>query len=199
MNTKVIEEFWYNGLNHRISWVYDTNSNGEASTAGGDAKFHLAHDERWRIMALYREDDDTPKEQFVYHTAGADGSGASSYIDAVILRDKDASSRLHVASDDVLEQRRYYCQNWRADVIAMLTESGAQAETYRYSAYGVPFGMFAGDVNGDGLVDATDTTQIQTWINGSAYDVRGDLDRDNDVDLTDKSTATANIGKNLGW
>ena len=99
----------------------------------------------------------------------------------------------------MLEQRRYYCQNWRADVIAMLTESGAKAETYRYSAYGVPFGMFAGDVNGDGLVDATDTTQIQTWINGSAYDVRGDLDRDNDVDLTDKSTATANIGKNLGW
>src|SRR5205085_1872229 len=30
--------------------------------------------------------------------------------------------------------------------------------------------------------------QVQTWINGSGYDVRGDLDLDGDVDTSDKST-----------
>jgi RHS repeat-associated protein len=31
-------------------------------------------------------------------------------------------------------------------------------------------------------------TQVQTWIDVSAYDVRGDIDLDGDVDATDKST-----------
>ena len=51
-----------------------------------------------------------------------------------------------------------------------------------------------------GACDSSDTTQIQTWINGSAYDVRGDLDLDGDVDATDKTIATNNfVGITLGF
>ncbi|MBL8692797.1 MAG: hypothetical protein JNJ88_01735 [Planctomycetes bacterium] len=57
--------------------------------------------------------------------------------------------------------------------------------------------MHAAETESD--CDATDITQIQTWINGSAYDVRGDLDLDGDVDTTDKSTAQGSFqGITLG-
>src|SRR6185369_5788531 len=36
--------------------------------------------------------------------------------------------------------------------------------------------------------DTTDVNQVQTWINGSAYDVRGDIDLNGAVNSTDKST-----------
>ena len=62
-------------------------------------------------------------------------------------------------------------------------------EWAKYSAYGVPFGLPGGDTNSDGDCDTTDATQIQTWINAPAYDVRGDLDLDGDVDTSDKSIA----------
>ncbi|MBL1218354.1 MAG: hypothetical protein D8M59_12770 [Planctomycetes bacterium] len=35
--------------------------------------------------------------------------------------------------------------------------------------------------------------QIQSWIDGSSYDARGDLDLDGDVDSTDKSIAQSNF------
>jgi hypothetical protein len=46
--------------------------------------------------------------------------------------------------------------------------------------------------------NTTDSDQIQTWITGSVYDVRGDLDLDGDVDLTDKSACQSNNANNLG-
>lgn len=49
-------------------------------------------DERWRMVATYRNSDSSPKERFVYHAAGFAGSGSSSYIDAVVLRDADRNS-----------------------------------------------------------------------------------------------------------
>lgn len=39
-----------------------------------------------------------------------------------------------------------------------------------------------------------DSEQIQTWIDASAYDVRGDLDLDGDVDASDKSASTTTYG-----
>jgi RHS repeat-associated protein len=62
----------------------------------------------------------------------------------------------------------------------------------------VPFGLPAGDADSDGDVDAADLTQIQSWIDTSAYDVRGDFDLDGDVDATDKSLANAISGTTLG-
>ena len=64
----------------------------------------------------------------------------------------------------------------------------------RYSAYGVPFGFIGGDADSDGdndKGDTVDSAQIQTWIDASAYDVRGDIDLDGDVDSTDKTKATS--------
>jgi RHS repeat-associated protein len=103
----------------------------------------------------------------------------------------------------VLDERIYYVHNWRNDVVALVTDTGAQVESVRYSAYGIPFGSYAGDADNDGDVNASsstdDTDQIQTWINTSTYDIRGDLDLDGDVDAADKTAALANAGTITGW
>ena len=130
----------------------------------------------------------------VPHQAGIDGNGESSYIDLAICRNKDANTAWTSASDGVLEERLYYCQNWRADVSAIVTSSGTMKEWVKYSAYGIPFGMPGGDANSSGATDTTDVNQVQTWINGSIYDVRGDIDLNGTVDATDKSTIRNNFG-----
>jgi RHS repeat-associated protein len=150
-------------------------------------------------VATYRDSDSNPKEQFIFHNAGANGVGGSSYIDSVVLRDKDANVAWNAAADGTLEQRRYYNQNWRADVISMLTSTGQQVEGSRFHAYGIAFGANSGDMDFNGIVDSNDTTAMQTIITAGGYDIRGDMDRDNDLDLTDKSRATTNIGTNLGF
>jgi RHS repeat-associated protein len=194
----LVAEYTYNALGYRIGWHYDVDADGTVESSSDDPWYSFAYDERWRIAATFRADDSDPKEQFVYHNAGNDGRGGSSYIDTVILRDKDANTAWDTEADGTLEERVYSCHNWRSDVVALVTDTGQQVEQVRYSAYGVPFGLRAGDVDSDGDVDSTDTNQIQTWIDASAYDVRGDLDLDGDVDTTDKSAASGNLGK-FGW
>jgi hypothetical protein len=71
---------------------------------------------------------DKLKERFVNHQAGLAGMGTGAYIDLVVLRDKDANTAWSAASDKTLEQRRYYCQNWRADVSALVTDTGSWVE-----------------------------------------------------------------------
>jgi len=69
----------------------------------------------------------------------------------------------------------------------------------KYSSYGVPIGLPGGDTDSDGDCDASDITQVQTWITASAYDVRGDVDLDGDVDASDKSELQTNYqGITLG-
>ena len=193
-----VSEYRYNGLNWRIAVSHDTDADDDIDAS--DIIWYFVHDERWRIVAVYREADANPKEQFDYHAAGQNGLGTASYIDDVILRDKDNSDDWEEAADDTLEERLYYCQNWRHDVVALIDASGGgtQVEHQRYEAYGVPYLFVAGDVTANGTINATDTNQIQTWIDAPSYDVRGDLDLDNDVDATDKSLATANSGKGGG-
>jgi len=62
-----------------------------------------------------------------------------------------------------------------------------QSGTTFVTPTGVPFGFPGGDTNADGDNDAADASQIQSWINGSAYDATGDVDLDGDVDGTDKA------------
>jgi len=194
----VIADYTYNGLGYRLGVRLDTDNDGDSDS--NDTTFHAAYDERWRQVATFRSSDSSPKEQFINHQAGLDGGGGGSYIDTVICREKDANTAWTSASDGVLEERRYYCQNWRADVSAVLTSAGWMVEWVKYSSYGSPFGLPGGDANSSGGTDSTDTTQIQTWINGSAYDVRGDVDLDGDVDATDKTRVTNNyVGTTLGW
>ncbi len=113
-------------------------------------------DDRWRIVATVRAGDANPKEAFAYHAAGFAGSGGSSYIDSVIMREKDSTYPWTSASDGTLEERVYYVQNWRSDVVALLDASGNPLEEIRYSAYGSPSVHPIADVNHDGLVNSTD-------------------------------------------
>lgn len=39
-------------------------------------------------------------------------------------RDKDASTAWSAASDCTLEERIYYCHNWRGDVSVLITDTG---------------------------------------------------------------------------
>lgn len=195
------EMMWRKDQKGRVM-AYDRNSNlltADDSVQTGQW-MHFAYDERWRHIATYRADDDNPKELFVYHQAGLDGSGGSSYIDSVILRQRDANSGWTSAADGTLEVRRYYCQNWRNDVSANITSGGLIVEWAKYSSYGIPFGLPGGDTDSDGDCDSTDITQIQTWIDAPAYDVRGDINLDGSVNATDKSLAISNYqGTTSGW
>ncbi|MCH8342427.1 MAG: RHS repeat-associated core domain-containing protein [Planctomycetes bacterium] len=193
----LVAEYTYNGLGHRIGWHYDVDANG--TVKGDDPWYRFVYDERWRIVATFRASDSSPKEQFVYHNAGLDGFGGSSYIDTVVLRDKDANTAWSTASDGTLEERIYYCHNWRGDVVALIDDTADQVEQVRYSSYGVPFGLPKGDTDGDGDLDTTDVNQIRTWVNSAQYDVRGDLDLDGDVDGTDHTNATNASPVTLGW
>jgi len=145
---------------------------------------------------------------YVHHAAGLDGRGTGSYIDQIICRERKvlysgALGNIEPVGEDPspsapANERLYYCQNRRADVVAMVNSSGRQVEQARYSSCGVPFGLPAGDADSDGDVDAADLSQIQSWIDASSYDVRGDSDLDGDVDGTDKFLANAISGTTLG-
>lgn len=187
-NQALIAEYRYNGLGHRIGIHEDTEPDGDVDA--NDKWYYDAFDERWRHLARYRESDSSPKEDFVPHQAGLDGSGRSSYIDLVVCRNKDANTVWTSASDGNLEERIYYCQNWRADVSVIVAATGTMKEWVKYSAYGIPFGLPGGDTDSDGDCDATDVTQVNTWRTAgppSIYDVRGDIDLDGDVDSADES------------
>lgn len=188
----MLAEYTYYGNSFRASEHYDADADGDVDS--NDPTYFFAWDERWRLAAVYRGSDSNPKERFLYHQAGNSGYGRSSYIDDLILRDRDANTAWTGASDGTLEQRRYYCQNWRHDVVAIVTSGGQLAERMRYSAYGVPFGIPLGDVNGDGVVNSADVAEYAL----SPTAVRFDLNLDGTVNSSDQAIATANLGTTLG-
>ncbi len=153
--SQLIAEYRYNGLGFRTGWQYDADADG---TVESSEQYHFMYDDRWRILATFRGFDENPKEAFVYHAAGFAGEGVSSYIDTVILRDRDASSPWTSQAASTLNERRYYVQNWRADVVALLTGDGKPWEFLRYSAYGEATVHPVADVNRDGIVNSTDLT-----------------------------------------
>ncbi len=192
----LVAEYTYNGLGHRITWHYDTDTDNDVDV--NDSTYRFIYDDRWRIVATYRDSDSSPKEQFVYHNAGADGRGGSSYIDNVVLRDKDANTAWTAESDGTLEQRIYYCHNWRGDISVLIEDDGDMVEWIKYSAYGKPFGLPKGDQDSDGDLDSTDVNAITGW-GGNPYDVRADLDLDGDIDIADGIFANNASPITLGW
>ncbi len=121
----------------------------------------------------------------------AERTRSSSYIDSVILRDRDITSRWSGGVDGALEDRVYHCQNaggWRADVAGLTNAYGEQIETAKYSSYGTPFCLPAGDVDADGD-NSGDYTQINTWIGLSQYHDRADLNMDGVLDSADSDLA----------
>ncbi len=189
-------EYRYNGLGFRIGWHYDSTRSGGGAPDGvvdsSDPWYYWCYDDSWRQAATFRGSDGEPKEVFVPHAAGLGGYGGSSYIDGVILRDRDANSGWSNAADATREERRYLCQNWRADVSAVLTDTGKMVERIKYSSYGVPFGLPAGDTESDGDWDATDYGVLSGP--SPAYDPRRDADLDGDVDAADVTHANSITG-----
>jgi RHS repeat-associated protein len=81
-------------------------------------------------------------------------------------------------------------------VVALIDSAGAQVEQVRYFAYGIPFGLPAGDVDSDGDVDPADATAFDGL---GGYAARADMDLDGDNDSTDRSAIVANDGDALGF
>jgi RHS repeat-associated protein len=170
------------------------NANASGTVDSSDVWHYLVYEKDWQLVATYRESSETldvsPKEQFTYHNAGVDGVGGSSYIDSVIMRDKDANTAWATASGDgVLEERRVYCQNWRGDVSALITDTGKMVEWVKYSAYGVAMGLPCGDTDSDGDWDATDSTAI-----GGSLDPRDDSNLDGVLNASDVTQANSITG-----
>ncbi len=176
---QTVAEYSYNGLGYRTGWHDDVDGDGTVEANGSatpdDPWYHFAYDTRWRITATYwtshysswTVDADDPKEQFVSNTAGLAGSGGSSYIDSVVLRDRDANTAWEDQTDGTLEERTYHCQNWRADVVALMTDAGRLVNQVRYDPYGVPFGIPKTDMDGDGDADTDDYTLYYSYYTGS--------------------------------
>ena len=104
----------------------------------------------------------------------------------MILRESDAGAWT-ADPGGTLEQRRYYCQNWRSDTSVVLTDTGKMVESVKFSSYGVPFAMPAGDTDSDGDWDATDDGVIAADVPNT--DARRDTDLDGDVDAADITQA----------
>jgi len=209
----------YNGLGYRIGYQYDLDASFSIDTSNSNADpwLYSIYDSSWRnVASVFAVDDgagtesgeylakadDEPRELFIWHTAGLNGRGTSSKLDDVILRDRDFNTTWGLAGDGVCEQRTYYAQNWRGDVVNTLDSTGARRETVRYSTYGVPFGIASGDVDGSGSVVAGDATAINAQI-GKTYGVSGytvllDVDLDGDVDINDWNVANGQSGLTLG-
>lgn len=91
------------------------------------------------------------------------------------------------ASDGTLEDRVYYGQNWRNDVSVLVKpDSGFGLEIVewvKYSAYGVPYCIAAGDYDRSGTTTGADLTAFNADF--SASNARADINFDGAVDLTD--------------
>ena len=181
-----LTKYRYNGLGHRTLWQYDANSSG---TLTDTDRYYFCYDERWRIVATFRDQDSNPKERFVYHTAGTGGYGGLSYIDLCVLRDRDnnGGGGWTGAADSTLEERTYFCQNWRADVVAVASASGYGLyvkQRFKYDSYGSPRFHGLADYHPDGGADITDNGEFFTdFENGNP---RADLNFDGGVDINDQ-------------
>jgi len=185
----LVAEYFYDGLGQRTGWHADWDADGAVETSNDDPWYMFVYDDRWRVAGTYRVAssatatsgtvDTYPKEQFIYHNAGTDGRGSSSYIDSVMLRDRDYSTAWTAAADSTVEERLWYGQNWRADVALMMNSNGRPLEKVKYSAYGVAMQMTHLDFNSDGAIDPDDPADFI----GTPYD----WDLDGDVDGTDST------------
>ncbi len=158
----MVSEYRYNALGYRIAWHYDVTSASspfgpDGSVNDTDPWYFFAYNERWQKWGVIRGTsssgaitlDANPKEIFVHHKAGAGGFGGSSYIDSVLLRERDTTPEWRQAADSTRDETLYYVQNWRADVIGLASSQGGLVDHVRYSPYGVPTRVNPADIADD--------------------------------------------------
>jgi RHS repeat-associated protein len=126
----------------------------------------------------------------IFHAAGLAGVGQSSYIDSVILRDLDNAAWTAAASE-TLDQRRYILQNWRADVIATTQLNGDPSEYVRYSPYGVATSYPVADINRDGSINSTDSTDWNSGTPQNSAVIGNDLNKDGTFTTADTTLFTS--------
>ena len=185
---------------------WDLSSSGGGAPDGtvdsNDPVYCYQYDEATRLLAEYRwiSGDNTDQAKYVHlpDNAGLAGMGGSSYINDVILSDRDDTSGEKSASDGSYDTRHYRLYNWRHDVVGLATSAGRMKEWVKYTAYGVPFGLAMFDANDDGSVNLADASPISGWIGTGAYDIRADYDMDSDVDSNDTAAiAAVTMGHNI--
>lgn len=108
-----------------------------------------------------------------------DGAGTGSYIDHIILRERDTDN------DDILDEFHYYCQNWRADVVAIVDEAGRQVEQVRYTPYGTPITIPFAEQAADGALNFNDYTAYLANFNSTGYEVLADRNLDGSRNFND--------------
>jgi RHS repeat-associated protein len=194
-----IANYQYNGLGYLIR---------EETVGSPSVWTENVYDGSWRVIAKYV--DATPSdellEEYVYHRAGTDGRGGSSYIDLVATRDRDTDD------DGVLDELVYYCQDRMANVVVVLDDGASVLEWVGYSAYGVPFMSPPGDMDGDGTVTAGDLVTIGDRIDAGEDPVKADMHLDGDVTRADAGEiqtlykdvafgrgALSNVGNRVGF
>jgi RHS repeat-associated protein len=176
----VVAQYTYDGLGQLIAARSDTNGNGSLTDEPTE---RYVYDARWRIVAVYITNSagtsTVIKERYVRHNAGLDGLGGASYIDDIILRDRD------VTGPPTLEERVYYCQNAHHDVSALVDAGGTVLERVKYWSYGMPraYPRIDADWDGDGKVTKDDLdAYTAAWENA---DPKCDLNGDGDVNEKD--------------
>ena len=161
------------------------------------------------MIAAYPQHDNDPTDatprrrgsRFTYHAAGANGSGSSSYLDDTILRDQpvkeDHNTAWATASDGTLERRDFHCQNWRADVIALVEPDADIVEHVRYGLSGEPFAISPADVTyaatnpssglgvPNGVVDTGGDYSHYLNMYTAGTDPRADFNHDGTIDSGD--------------
>jgi RHS repeat-associated protein len=191
------------------SWATHA-SNAETSVSGFPLAFAVeGHHNPWDGDAAPAMDDlsttnakdgtSTPTStECGAHGIGGSSCGSSSYIDDLVRRDRDANTSWNgTAGDGTLEERLFYCQNWRHDVVALVTSGGQLKERARYFSYGVPFGITLGDCDGDGDTDTADQTLVLgAWGTNVP---KCDLNLDGTVDGSDNTMLLAEVGATAGF
>ncbi len=123
--------------------------------------------------------------------AGVNGAGGSSYIDSVVMRERDNTAWGSAVSSWALTGRQYLLQNWRADVVLAIDSGGSITDRIRYSAYGEPQRYSLCDLVGGGasgtapdtLIDGNDYTAFNNAFGAS--DALADVNGDGVVDSSD--------------
>ncbi|MCA8940111.1 MAG: hypothetical protein KDB07_09890, partial [Planctomycetes bacterium] len=172
----------YNGLGYLIR---------EEDVAASEWKTNV-YDGSWRVVARYvgSANIDKPTEEYVYHRAGNDGLGGSSYVDLVAMRGRDTDTGAVGFEESV-----YYCQDRQANVVVVLGADGSVQDWVKYRAYGIPFMSPPGDMDGNGMVTGgagSDMSIIAALVT-SGYDVKADLDLDGNVDSADQAEIGSTI------